>query len=181
MQSSPENHAESTPVASKAAEHQQDTEAQPMQSKPDEQEGEDRPDAPAQTTTTAEAASSVAPGPPLEKEPVAVSQAESWKNGEKTNTDPTAKASAPPEPAADGNTNPGSDGQKVKKQSKGTSDRRKYVPSKKAMVDPLKMDMSKPVVMPLTCKYISFIYIKCPPSWTLKTLRPFLNPTLLKS
>lgn len=45
----------------------------------------------------------------------------------------------------------GRDGPTVKNQAK--RDRRKYVPSKKAMVDPLKMDMSKPAGIPLTCEY----------------------------
>lgn len=44
-------------------------------------------------------------------------------------------------------------GQKVKNQPKAVRDGRKYVPSKKAMVDPLKMDMSKPAGIPLTCEY----------------------------
>lgn len=46
-------------------------------------------------------------------------------------------------------------GQKVKNQPKVVRDGRKYVPSKKAMVDPLKMDMSKPAGIPLTCEYFT--------------------------
>lgn len=46
------------------------------------------------------------------------------------------------------------DGQKAKDQAKVVRDGRKYVPSKKAMVDPLKMDMSKPAGIPLTCEYV---------------------------
>lgn len=44
---------------------------------------------------------------------------------------------------------------KTKKQDKAVRDGRKYVPSKKAMTDPLKIDMSKPPDLPLTCKYQS--------------------------
>lgn len=46
-------------------------------------------------------------------------------------------------------------GPKVRNQSKVVRDGRKYVPSKKAMVDPLKMDMSKPAGIPLTCEYLT--------------------------
>lgn len=46
-------------------------------------------------------------------------------------------------------------GPMVKNQAK--RDRRRYVPSKKAMVDPLKMDMSKPAGIPLTCKYFTCV------------------------
>lgn len=67
-------------------------------------------------------------------------------------TDSCLKPSALTEPAMDTNTNPGSEVQKAKKQDKVVRDGRKYVPSKKAMIDPLKMDMSKPLVIPLTCK-----------------------------
>lgn len=45
--------------------------------------------------------------------------------------------------------------QKLKNQPKVVRDGRKYVPSKKAMVDPLKMDMSKPAGIPLTCEYFT--------------------------
>lgn len=46
-------------------------------------------------------------------------------------------------------------GQKLKNQPKVVRDGRRYVPSKKAMVDPLKMDMSKPAGIPLTCEYFT--------------------------
>uniref|UniRef100_A0A3B4FCX6 Uncharacterized LOC102194173 n=1 Tax=Pundamilia nyererei TaxID=303518 RepID=A0A3B4FCX6_9CICH len=55
------------------------------------------------------------------------------------------------------NTNAGCDGQKGKKQEKAVSDGRKYVPSKKAMVDPLKMDMSKPLLS-LQCMECHIIF-----------------------
>lgn len=65
--------------------------------------------------------------------------------------DSASKPCTPTEP--DINTNPGPDVQKAKKRD--VRDGRKYVPSKKAMIDPLKMDMSKPLVMPLTCEYFT--------------------------
>ncbi|XP_034467608.1 uncharacterized protein LOC117777144 [Hippoglossus hippoglossus] len=61
----------------------------------------------------------------------------------------------------DTNTNPLCVGQKAKKQDKVVRDGRKYVPSKKAMIDPLKMDMSKPLVMPLTSSQLSLQCIEC--------------------
>eukprot|EP00066_Takifugu_rubripes_P014596 XP_011603862.1 PREDICTED: uncharacterized protein LOC105416677 isoform X2 [Takifugu rubripes] len=53
----------------------------------------------------------------------------------------------------------GRDGPTVENQAK--RDRRKYVPSKKAMVDPLKMDMSKPAGIPLTTSQLSLQCIEC--------------------
>lgn len=59
--------------------------------------------------------------------------------------------------------------QKMKNQPKVVRDGRKYVPSKKAMVDPLKMDMSKPAGIPLTCEYftpsIHHLEVKCKSSF----------------
>ncbi|XP_054898224.1 uncharacterized protein LOC129367657 [Poeciliopsis prolifica] len=150
MQSSPEDHPESSPVVVSAAEHQQDAEAQPSRSKPEDQEGKDKPGAPAQTTTTP---TSMSASPPLGKEPGVQSQAESReKNDGKTNTDPPAKPCAPPGPAAE------SDGQGVKKQGKGSSDGRRYLSSTKAMIDPLDMDMSESEV---TSSQLSLHCIEC--------------------
>lgn len=59
-------------------------------------------------------------------------------------------------PASDINPNSGCDQKKAKNLGKGVRDGRKYVPSKKAMIDPLKMDMSKQLVMPVTCEYFTF-------------------------
>lgn len=50
---------------------------------------------------------------------------------------------------------------KTKKQDKAVRDGRKYVPSKKAMTDPLKIDMSKPPDLPLTSSQISLQCIEC--------------------
>ncbi|XP_008430569.1 zinc finger protein 576, tandem duplicate 1 [Poecilia reticulata] len=148
MQRSPEDHTECSPVVMSAAEHQQDTEAQPTPSKPVDQEGKDKPDAPAQTTTTP---TSMSLTPPLDKEPGVQSQAESRENAGKAGTDPTAKPSAPPGPAAE------SDGQGVKKQGKGSGDGRRYVSSRNAMIS----DMSESEVVDLTSSQLSLHCIEC--------------------
>lgn len=144
MQSLPQEHTESCPVTTSTTEKLPDTEAPPELSEPDAQERETKSNTGAETATTeahaAETPANMAVPPAAETEPGVRSQAES-----KT-------ANVPTEPVRDTKANPGRDGQKVKKQVKTVSDSRKYVPSKKAMVDPLKMDMSKPIVMPLTCE-----------------------------
>lgn len=155
MQSSPEDHTESNPVAISAAEDQLETGAQTMQSKPDEQELEDQSEAPAEAT--AEAPGSMVPTPPLEKESVVPSPTESCENREKLDTDSSAKSSDQPKSVAETDASPGNDVNKEQKRGKGASDGRKF-PSKKAMIDPLKMDMSKPVVTPLTCKCFTYLY-----------------------
>ncbi|XP_055019476.1 uncharacterized protein LOC110171482 isoform X2 [Boleophthalmus pectinirostris] len=50
---------------------------------------------------------------------------------------------------------------KPKKQDKAVRAEKKYVPSKKAMTDPLKIDMSKPLATPLTSSQISLQCIEC--------------------
>lgn len=68
--------------------------------------------------------------------------------------DTVSKPSLPCGPVSDTNTSSGCDSQEEKNnRATSVSDGRKYVPSKKAMIDPLKMDMSKPLLTPLTCEY----------------------------
>ncbi|XP_072316228.1 zinc finger protein 576, tandem duplicate 1 [Eucyclogobius newberryi] len=50
---------------------------------------------------------------------------------------------------------------KPKKQDKAARTGKKYVPSKKAMTDPLKIDLSKPPATPLTSSQISLQCIEC--------------------
>ncbi|XP_055083843.1 uncharacterized protein LOC117384217 [Periophthalmus magnuspinnatus] len=50
---------------------------------------------------------------------------------------------------------------KLKKQDKAARTGKKYVPSKKAMTDPLKIDMSKPLATPLTSSQMSLQCIEC--------------------
>ncbi|KAM6909689.1 zinc finger protein 576, tandem duplicate 1 [Xenentodon cancila] len=99
--------------------------------------------------------------PAVEVESGGKSQMKSWKNTATVGKDSAAKPGAPAEPAPDVNAKPGCDEKKAKKQDKGVSEGRKYVLSKKAMVDPLKMDMSKPLVMPLTSSQLSLQCIEC--------------------
>lgn len=153
MQSPAQTYPESNPVTS-TAERLLNTEDQPRLEDPQEEDKS----APADAITTpeksqtglqaAETPASMAVTPPVETETGVESQTGTMDR------ESTAKPSAPAEPAPDVRANPGCDGQKVKKQGKGEG--KKYVLSKKAMVDPLKMDMSKPLVMPLTCEYFTF-------------------------
>lgn len=74
-------------------------------------------------------------------------------NSEEMAVDQACQPSAPAEPTAATNTEPVCEVQKSnKKKDKVVQDGRKYVPSKKAMKDPLKMDMSSQLVLPLTCE-----------------------------
>uniref|UniRef100_A0A1A7WF71 Zinc finger n=1 Tax=Iconisemion striatum TaxID=60296 RepID=A0A1A7WF71_9TELE len=155
MQNLLQEHPESNPLITSATKKLQDIEAQPLQSKPDAQE-ENKSAAIAETTETSltvEPPTSMGVTPPVESEPAVKSQAESG--------DTTAKPNVPTKAGPNAKTNPGCDGQIMKKQNKGVNEGKKYVLSKKAMVDPLKMDMSKPVVMPLTSSQLSLQCIEC--------------------
>ncbi|XP_073342330.1 zinc finger protein 576, tandem duplicate 1 isoform X2 [Pagrus major] len=143
-----------------------ETEARPAQSEPDAQKVENKSAAPAETDTPvtpqengtrAEAPASVAGIQTVENEPLT----EPSDNTAGMELDSASKPNASTEPVPDANTNPGCDGQKEKKQDEGVRDGRKYVPSKKAMVDPLKMDMSKHLAMPLTSSQLSLQCIEC--------------------
>lgn len=103
--------------------------------------------------TRAEAPASMVVTPAVENEP-AVQPSDSTGGRELD-----SKTSVPIDPVPEVHANPGCNGEKAKKQDKGVRDGRKYVPSKKAMIDPLKMDMSKPAVMPLTCEYFTLCVI----------------------
>lgn len=143
MQSAPQEHTESSPATTSTTENLPEAEAQPVLSEPHARETKNKSNTAAETTTSparAQAAN-MAVTPPAHSEPGVQSLAESR---DKT-------ASVPTEPGPNTKANPGRNGQKVKKQDKGVSGGKKYVLSKNAMVDPLKMDMSKPI-MPLTCE-----------------------------
>uniref|UniRef100_A0A1A8UF59 Zinc finger n=1 Tax=Nothobranchius furzeri TaxID=105023 RepID=A0A1A8UF59_NOTFU len=159
MQNLLQEHPETNPPVTSATEKLQDTEAEPVQSEPDPQE-EKRPYATAETKATPETSRTAEPPtgmgviPPVEGEPGVKSQAES--------RDTTSKLDAPTEPGPNVKTNPGCDDrQLMKKPDKGVGQGKKFVLSKKAMVDPLKMDMSKPLVMPLTSAQLSLQCIEC--------------------
>ncbi|CAK6976199.1 uncharacterized protein LOC121905269 [Scomber scombrus] len=141
----------------------------PTQSEPDAQE-DSKSAAPFDNETVitpheneqrAEAPTSVAVTQATVNKSAVQSLAEPSGNTGEVETDSGTKPSAPTEPRADTNTNPGSEVQKAKKQDKIVRDGRKYVPSKKAMIDPLKMDMSKPLVIPLTSSQLSLQCMEC--------------------
>ncbi|KAM7382703.1 hypothetical protein PAMP_002422 [Pampus punctatissimus] len=143
--------------------------AQTTRSEPDAQEEESKSAAPVENETviitsqekvqTAEAPASVADTQAAVNESAVQSLAEPSDHTGQMETDPGSKPSAPT--ASDTNTNPGCDVQKARKQDKVVCDGRRYVPSKKAMIDPLKMDMSKPLVIPLTSSQLSLQCIEC--------------------
>ncbi|XP_068614648.1 zinc finger protein 576, tandem duplicate 1 [Brachionichthys hirsutus] len=72
-----------------------------------------------------------------------------------------AKKGAPIRPVPGTDAKPRGDGPKTKKTDKAARDGRKFVLSKRAMTDPLKMDMSKPLVVPLTSSELSLQCIEC--------------------
>uniref|UniRef100_A0A4W6CQJ4 C2H2-type domain-containing protein n=1 Tax=Lates calcarifer TaxID=8187 RepID=A0A4W6CQJ4_LATCA len=146
------------------------TEAQPAHSEPDAQEERTESAALAETETiitpqenqaavqTAEAPATVADvTQAVEKETAVRPLSEPSETSAGMEIDSASKPSAPT--GSGTNTAPRREGQKAKKQDK--HDGRKYVPSKKAMIDPLKMDMSKPLVMPLTSSQLSLQCIEC--------------------
>lgn len=169
MQSPDQSDAGPNPVTTATTEQplDTDTDAEPAQSELDVQEQENTSAAPAGTETpiapqengtgaqTADTPAGVAVAQAVESEPAPQPPTEPLDNTGGMETDSASKPSAPTELVPDTNTNPGCDGPNAKKQDKAVRDGRKYVPSKKAMVDPLKMDMSKPLVMPLTCEYFT--------------------------
>lgn len=138
-----------------------ETEAQPAQSDSDEQKEKDEPAAPVMTETvtpqengtevqTAETPASLPVTQAAENEPAVQPQTEPSVNSAGVETDSASKPSVPSE--LDTNAKSKCDEKKAKKMDKGVREPRKYIPSKKAMVDPLKMDMSKQPVIPLTCE-----------------------------
>ncbi|XP_029929160.1 zinc finger protein 576, tandem duplicate 1 isoform X2 [Myripristis murdjan] len=78
-----------------------------------------------------------------------------------TAVDSTSKPSAPTELVPDGKQNPDCAAEEARKVDKVVPENRKYIPCKKDRLDPLKMDMSKPVVMPLTSSQLSLQCIEC--------------------
>ncbi|XP_033983366.1 uncharacterized protein LOC117480229 [Trematomus bernacchii] len=149
-----------------------ETEAQPAQSDSDEQKEKDEPAAPVMTETvrpqengtevqTAETPASLPVTQAVENEPAVQPQTEPSVNSAGVETDSASKPSAPSELVPDTNAKSKCDEKKAKKTDKGVREPRKYIPSKKAMVDPLKMDMSKQPVIPLTSSQLSLQCFEC--------------------
>ncbi|XP_022063117.2 uncharacterized protein LOC110960255 [Acanthochromis polyacanthus] len=130
-----------------------DTQNQPAQTEAEAQQEENKSTVDAETTEeigVQTTPASMTVRPPVEN----AAQTLPVSTENTARTDSAAKPSDPTD-----KTNSGGVGQKAKKPDKG--DGRKYVPSKKAMVDPLKMDMTKPLVMPLTSSQLSLQCIEC--------------------
>lgn len=166
MQSPTQSNCGPNPVTTATTEQPLDTETEdpPAQSEPDTQEKENEPAGTATVVSpqengigllTAETPANMAVTQSVENEPAVQPLTEPSVDTAGMETSSASKSSAPTEPVPDTNANLGCGEQKAKKQNTGIRDGRKYVPSKKAMVDPLKMDMSKPLVMPLTCEYFT--------------------------
>ncbi|XP_061572511.1 uncharacterized protein LOC133428117 isoform X2 [Cololabis saira] len=170
MQSPGQTHSES--VTTSAAEHLLEPEPHPGERDPEPRE-ENKSSGPADTETpntpeksqpglqTAGSTAGMAITQAVEIKSGVKSQTKSWENTATVGKDSAAKPSAPAEAANNVGANSGCDGKKAKKQGKGVGEGRRYVLSKKAMVDPLKMDMSKPLVMPLTSSELSLQCIEC--------------------
>ncbi|KAM9723891.1 zinc finger protein 576, tandem duplicate 1 isoform 2-T2 [Menidia menidia] len=167
MQSETQAHTEPNPVTS---EQHRNTAAEPVLSQPHAHDKENRsaPPAVSETVVAGEnhpreeqtpenSPSMTAVTAPAENKPGDQSQAQSGKGTGGRAGDRTAKPNAPTEP--DSSTSRGCDEQTAKKEEKG--DGRKYVPSKKAMLDPLKIDMSKQLLMPLTSSQLSLQCMEC--------------------
>ncbi|XP_028437104.1 zinc finger protein 576, tandem duplicate 1 isoform X1 [Perca flavescens] len=172
MQSPTQSNCRPNPVTTATTEQPLDTETEdpPAQSEPDAQEKENEPDGTAAVVSpqengtgllTVETPASMAVTQSVENEPAVQPLTEPPVDTAGMETSSASKSTAPTEPMPDMNANPGCGEQKAKKQNTGIRDGRKYVPSKKAMVDPLKMDMSKPLVMPLTSSQLSLQCIEC--------------------
>ncbi|KAF0045266.1 hypothetical protein F2P81_001795 [Scophthalmus maximus] len=141
-----------------------DTEAQPAHREPHEETIQ--PEAPVETDTViasqqdeagAQTPATVAVTLAVEEETAVQPPREPSEDPGGLEMDSALKPSAPAQ--SDRNTDPLRDGKKAKKQDK--RDGRKYVPSKKAMIDPLKMDMSKQLAVPLTTSQLSLQCIEC--------------------
>lgn len=157
MQSPTQTISDPNPVTATCATMEQPLESntgtKPVQTKTDAQVMDKKSDKTKITTQQNEAGVQTTETPTG----VAVTQSVGNKPAPPDHTDNTGgmvrDSSAPMKSAPATKPNPGSDVQQAKKQDKGP---KKYIPSKKAMLDPLKIDMSKAVVMPLTCEYLSF-------------------------
>lgn len=157
-----------------------DTEALPVVNEPDTQEQKDKSAVPLEAeigTVWKENGSDRDPADSIEfkskaeNEPAAQQQTQPSGHDGGMELNAASKPSLPCGPVFDINTSSGCGLQEDKYKAKSVSDGRKYVPSKKAMIDPLKMDMSKPLLMPLTCEY--FRLSMCDRKCILSTVKVF--------
>ncbi|XP_041649912.1 uncharacterized protein LOC121513945 isoform X2 [Cheilinus undulatus] len=134
------------------------TEANSAQSNPGVQEDENGSSAPAESETlvtpqedrTAQAEHNEPADQPLTRTP------------ENTGGMETAsKTCVSSDPVPDENKTPECDGEKSQKKGQGAREVKKFVLSKKAMIDPLKVDMSCPSYVPLTSYELSLRCLEC--------------------
>ncbi|CAJ1061594.1 uncharacterized protein LOC117822775 [Xyrichtys novacula] len=172
MQSQTLENSGPNPVTTATAELQLDTqsEAQPEQSEPNAGEAEERSAGSAQTEKPVRLhENGTETQTALTHTGVVITQAELNEPAAQPITEPsdgtngmeTSQPGAATEPVADNTTSPERDGQKSKKKDQRANDGRKYVPSKKAMIDPLKMDMTKLPDTPLTSLQLSTQCLEC--------------------
>lgn len=147
MQSLTRSNPGPDPVTTATTLRQLDTEAEatPVLNDPDPQEREDKSAVPFE-----EKMGSVWQG--SGSEPAAQQQTQPPGQASGTELDAATKPSLPSDPGPDISTSTGCGSPKDKSKARSVLDGRKYVPSKKAMIDPLKMDMTKPLLTPLTCE-----------------------------
>ncbi|KAK5862504.1 hypothetical protein PBY51_017894 [Eleginops maclovinus] len=174
MQSPTQSQSRTKPVSTATQEQPLDTqtEAQPAPKDSNEQKEKDKPAAPimTETVTTQENGTEVQPAETnaslpgtqaVENEPAVQPQTEPSVNSVGIETDSASKPSTPSELVPATTAKSKCDAKKAKKTDKGVREPKKYIPSKKAMVDPLKMDMSKPPVIPLTSSQLSLQCLEC--------------------
>lgn len=154
MQSLNQSNVGPDTVSTATMEKPMDEEPHPAQTEPEPQEEGSESAAPPGTKTP------ITPqedGTPAEEKEAAVQpQTESSDStGRMEVGSDASKPSSPIKPPPASNASPGGGGQKANKQDKVASNGKKYIPSKKAMIDPLKMDMSKQQILPPTCEYFA--------------------------
>ncbi|XP_030013856.1 zinc finger protein 576, tandem duplicate 1 isoform X2 [Sphaeramia orbicularis] len=160
MQSQIQMNSRPNPVDTVTTEQLLDSETSTL-SEPNAQKEENKSSAPAESETVTpphenETRMHTAGTQDMENEHVVQSVTEPTE----MEKDAVTKPNAPSELLSDGNRSKRCE-PKTKKQDKGVRDGKKYIPSKKAMIDPLKIDMSKALVMPLTTSQLSLQCIEC--------------------
>lgn len=165
MQSPSQSDSGPNPMTTATSERRLDIEpgAPAVQSGPDPPEGEIKSAAPTETETPTtqqenrtliETPASMPVTQAAENEPAVPPQAQYSDTAGLMELDSASKPSVPTDPGPDINSDPRHDRPNAKKQEKGVSSVRRYIPSKKAMIDPLKIEMSE-LDMALSCEYFT--------------------------
>ncbi|XP_037309685.2 uncharacterized protein LOC119197461 [Pungitius pungitius] len=144
-----------------------ETEAQPASGGPVAQQKDSKSAAPTPIETVAKPQENKTRVQTADPQKMAVTHVVEKEPAAETPPEPSGNMDRPLEPNVSAELTPATKAntagkmQKAKKPDKCARDGRKYVPSKKAMVDPLKMDMSKQVIMPLTSSQVSLQCLEC--------------------